>query len=140
MTKMVENIERRSFAFRSCQIGFRIRNIHFIRIKLKFSPVKIYCQPLNSCLKYALQLECMNADWKLILKQTQLHLNLLEPFIAFRHGLLQILKCKECTAGHLLESASTLRKVIVEERAYLVFRISSPDLFLFLDSRALGFR
>ncbi|CAA7402290.1 unnamed protein product [Spirodela intermedia] len=56
------------------------------------------------------QLECMNAGWKLILKQTQLHLNLLEPFIAFRHALLQILQCKECTAGHLLESASTLRK------------------------------
>ena len=56
----------------------------------------------------------MNKDWKLILKQTQLHLDLLEPFIAFRHSLLQILKCKECTAEHLLESASILRKVFLK--------------------------
>lgn len=56
------------------------------------------------------QLEWLNADWNFILKQAQLHLNLLEPFIAFRRVLLQILDCRECTAQHLLHSASTLRK------------------------------
>ncbi|CAH9111684.1 unnamed protein product [Cuscuta epithymum] len=44
------------------------------------------------------------------IKQSQLHMDLLEPFIAFRRVLLQILNCKDCTVQHLLESASTLRK------------------------------
>ncbi|XP_068637362.1 serine/threonine-protein kinase ATM isoform X2 [Aristolochia californica] len=56
------------------------------------------------------QLERLNADWSFILKQTQLHFNLLEPFIAFRRVLLQILSCKDCTVQHLLKSASALRK------------------------------
>ncbi|PIA61953.1 hypothetical protein AQUCO_00200149v1 [Aquilegia coerulea] len=56
------------------------------------------------------QLEWLNTDWSYILKQTQLHMNLLEPFIAFRRVLLQILNCKDCILQHLLESASTLRK------------------------------
>nr|XP_029123739.1 serine/threonine-protein kinase ATM isoform X3 [Elaeis guineensis] len=56
------------------------------------------------------QLEWLNADWNFILKQAQLHLNLLEPFIAFRRVLLQILDCRDCTAEHLLQSAFTLRK------------------------------
>ncbi|XP_058091812.1 serine/threonine-protein kinase ATM isoform X2 [Magnolia sinica] len=56
------------------------------------------------------QLELLNTDWSFILKRTQLHLNLLEPFIAFRRVLLQILNCKDCTIQHLLQAASTLRK------------------------------
>ncbi|XP_072965614.1 serine/threonine-protein kinase ATM isoform X2 [Typha angustifolia] len=56
------------------------------------------------------QLESLNAEWSFILKQSQLHLDLLEPFITFRRVLLQILDCKECTEEHLLQSASTLRK------------------------------
>ncbi|XP_078431049.1 serine/Threonine-kinase ATM-like protein isoform X2 [Wolffia australiana] len=56
------------------------------------------------------QLDCMKSEWKMVLKQSQLHLDLLEPFIAFRYSLLRILNCKECTAEHLLEAASALRK------------------------------
>lgn len=56
------------------------------------------------------QLEWLNLDWSFILKQTQLNLNLLEPFIAFRRVLLEILNCKDCTIQHLLQSAATLRK------------------------------
>lgn len=52
-------------------------------------------------------------DWSFILKQTQLNLNLLEPFIAFRRVLLEILNCKDCTIQHLLQSAATLRKVAI---------------------------
>ncbi|CAL5362027.1 unnamed protein product [Camellia sinensis] len=40
----------------------------------------------------------------------ELHMNLLEPFIAFRRALLQTLRCTDCTVQHLLDSASTLRK------------------------------
>ncbi|XP_022135092.1 serine/threonine-protein kinase ATM isoform X3 [Momordica charantia] len=56
------------------------------------------------------QLSLLNFDWGCILKRTQLHMDLLEPFIAFRRVLLQVLKCKECMVQHLLQSASTLRK------------------------------
>ncbi|XP_023004525.1 serine/threonine-protein kinase ATM isoform X2 [Cucurbita maxima] len=56
------------------------------------------------------QLSLLNSDWSCILKKTQLHMDLLEPFIAFRRVLLQILRCKECMVQHLLQSASTLRK------------------------------
>ncbi|XP_010243049.1 PREDICTED: serine/threonine-protein kinase ATM isoform X1 [Nelumbo nucifera] len=56
------------------------------------------------------QLEWLNTNWRCILKQTQLHMNLLEPFIAFRRVLLQILGCKDCALEHLLQSASVLRK------------------------------
>ncbi|KAJ4840216.1 hypothetical protein Tsubulata_002970 [Turnera subulata] len=56
------------------------------------------------------QLSCLNMDWSSILERAQLHMNLLEPFISLRRVLLQILGCKECSAQHLLQSASTLRK------------------------------
>ncbi|XP_038683516.1 serine/threonine-protein kinase ATM isoform X2 [Tripterygium wilfordii] len=56
------------------------------------------------------QLSWLNMDSSSILERTQLHMNLLEPFIAFRRVLLQILSCKDCTVQHLLHSASTLRK------------------------------
>lgn len=56
------------------------------------------------------QLSWLNVEWSCILKRAQLHMNLLEPFIAFRRVLLQILSCNDCTVQHLLESASTLRK------------------------------
>ncbi|XP_055826815.1 serine/threonine-protein kinase ATM isoform X2 [Solanum dulcamara] len=57
------------------------------------------------------QLTCLDMDWKRTLKQAQLHMNLLEPFVAFRRVLLQILNCQNYTVQHLLESAATLRKV-----------------------------
>ncbi|XP_052731784.1 serine/threonine-protein kinase ATM isoform X5 [Vigna angularis] len=44
------------------------------------------------------------------LQRTQLHMNLLEPFIAFRRVLLQILSSRDCVMQHLLQSATTLRK------------------------------
>ncbi|PON35174.1 Phosphatidylinositol 3-kinase, Vps34 type, partial [Parasponia andersonii] len=56
------------------------------------------------------QLSWLNRDWSSILERAQLHMNLIEPFIAFRRVLLQILGCKDCTIQHLLQSASTLRK------------------------------
>ncbi|KAK1427643.1 hypothetical protein QVD17_16334 [Tagetes erecta] len=56
------------------------------------------------------QLSWLNTEWSCILNRAQLHMNLLEPFIAFRKVMLQILSCKECTVQHLLESASILRK------------------------------
>ncbi|XP_021718930.1 serine/threonine-protein kinase ATM-like isoform X2 [Chenopodium quinoa] len=56
------------------------------------------------------ELSSLNAQWKYIVKQTQLHMNLLEPFVAFRKVLLQILGCKDCTVQHLLQSSSVLRK------------------------------
>ncbi|XP_043813489.1 serine/threonine-protein kinase ATM isoform X5 [Manihot esculenta] len=56
------------------------------------------------------QLSWLNKDWNDILERTQLHMNLLEPFIAFRRVLLQILSCNECSMKHLLQSASVLRK------------------------------
>ncbi|KAF5817319.1 putative non-specific serine/threonine protein kinase [Helianthus annuus] len=56
------------------------------------------------------QLSWLNTEWSCILNRAQLHMNLLEPFIAFRKVMLQILSCKDCTVQHLLESASILRK------------------------------
>ncbi|KAJ8771786.1 hypothetical protein K2173_026963 [Erythroxylum novogranatense] len=56
------------------------------------------------------QLSWLNVDWRAILERTELHINLLEPFIAFRRVLLQILGCDDCSIQHLLQSASTLRK------------------------------
>lgn len=52
-------------------------------------------------------------EWRTVLRHAQLHLNLFEPLIAFRRVLFQILDCKEFTIKHLLESASTFRKVII---------------------------
>ncbi|XP_020523147.1 serine/threonine-protein kinase ATM isoform X2 [Amborella trichopoda] len=65
------------------------------------------CEPIIPNME---QLEWLNADWEFILKQTGPHLTLLEPFIAFRRVLFQILNCKPCTMQHLLQSASTFRK------------------------------
>lgn len=62
---------------------------------------------------WSMQLTCLDMDWKRTLKQAQLHMNLLEPFVAFRRVLLQILNCQNYTVQHLLESAATLRKVIL---------------------------
>ncbi|KAK7317181.1 hypothetical protein RJT34_01188 [Clitoria ternatea] len=56
------------------------------------------------------QLSLLDMDWCSILQRTQLHMNLLEPFIAFRRVLLQILSCRDCMRQHLLQSATTLRK------------------------------
>ncbi|KAK7281904.1 hypothetical protein RIF29_10269 [Crotalaria pallida] len=56
------------------------------------------------------QLSWLDMDWSSILQRMQLHMNLLEPFIAFRRVLLQILSCNDCMLQHLLQSSSTLRK------------------------------
>ncbi|KAL6209453.1 hypothetical protein ACLB2K_020395 [Fragaria x ananassa] len=56
------------------------------------------------------QLSWLNLDWSSILERTQLHMSLLEPFIAFRRVLLQVLNCKDSMVQHLLQSTCTLRK------------------------------
>ncbi|GMH31457.1 hypothetical protein Nepgr_033300 [Nepenthes gracilis] len=56
------------------------------------------------------QFSRLNAEWNCIVKQTKLHMNLLEPLIAFRRVLLQILGCKDLTVQHLLQASSILRK------------------------------
>lgn len=73
-----------------------------------------------------MQLACLDMDWKRTLKQAQLHMNLLEPFVAFRRVLLQILNCQNYTVQHLLESAATLRKVIL---LYLVLPVEAISMF-----------
>ncbi|KAK9278063.1 hypothetical protein L1049_027621 [Liquidambar formosana] len=77
--------------------------------KIKFYPdkQKVFSEPVIPSMD---QLSWLNMDWSCILKRTQLHMNLLEPFIAFRRVLLQILSCKDCTVKNLLQAASTLRK------------------------------
>lgn len=67
---------------------------------------------LNNCqFDLVLQMEPLNEEWRFVLQQTQLDLDVLEPFIAFRRVLLQILDCKEFVIENLLQSASVLRKV-----------------------------
>ncbi|CAA0826719.1 ataxia-telangiectasia mutated, partial [Striga hermonthica] len=56
------------------------------------------------------QLQWLHRNWSCILKQTDLHMNLLEPFIAFRRVLLQVLNSMDSTVHHLREAASVLRK------------------------------
>ncbi|KAL7139007.1 hypothetical protein ABFS83_09G021400 [Erythranthe nasuta] len=56
------------------------------------------------------QLQWLHKNWSCILKQTDLHMNLLEPFIAFRRVLLRVLNCMDSIVHHLRESASILRK------------------------------
>ncbi|XP_073048619.1 serine/threonine-protein kinase ATM isoform X39 [Primulina eburnea] len=56
------------------------------------------------------QLKTLHKIWIRIFKQAELHMNMLEPFIAFRRVLLQVLNSSDSTAHHLLESASILRK------------------------------
>ncbi|XP_050879903.1 serine/threonine-protein kinase ATM isoform X2 [Lathyrus oleraceus] len=56
------------------------------------------------------QLSWLDMDWCSILQRTQLHMNLLEPFIPFRRVLLQTLSCRDNMLQHLLQSATTLRK------------------------------
>ncbi|KAJ0047583.1 hypothetical protein Pint_15443 [Pistacia integerrima] len=77
--------------------------------RIEFYPEKqkIISEPVIPTMN---QLSWLNMDWSSILDRTQLHMNLLEPFTAFRRVLLQILGCKECTMQHLLQSASALRK------------------------------
>ncbi|XP_073145738.1 serine/threonine-protein kinase ATM isoform X3 [Henckelia pumila] len=54
--------------------------------------------------------QTLHKIWIRIFKQAELHMNLLEPFIAFRRILLRVLNSSDSTAHHLLESASILRK------------------------------
>ncbi|XP_017973415.1 PREDICTED: serine/threonine-protein kinase ATM isoform X2 [Theobroma cacao] len=76
-------------------------------IKLQKHKQKMFSVPVIPTMD---QLSWLNKDWSSMLKKSQLHMNLLEPFIAFRRVLLQILNCDNCTMQHLLQSASTLRK------------------------------
>ncbi|XP_031372225.1 serine/threonine-protein kinase ATM isoform X2 [Punica granatum] len=69
--------------------------------------LKVLSEPVIPTIE---QMTCLNSDWESILRRTQLHMNLLEPFLAFRRVLLNILNCKDCLIQHLLQSASTLRK------------------------------
>ncbi|XP_047965261.1 serine/threonine-protein kinase ATM [Salvia hispanica] len=56
------------------------------------------------------QLQGLHKNWKCVLKQTDLHMNLLEPFIAFRSILLRVLNSVDSIVHHLRESAAVLRK------------------------------
>ncbi|XP_057808840.1 LOW QUALITY PROTEIN: serine/threonine-protein kinase ATM [Salvia miltiorrhiza] len=56
------------------------------------------------------QLQGLHKNWKCVLKQTDLHMNLLEPFIAFRTVLLRVLNSMDSIVHHLRESAAILRK------------------------------
>ncbi|XP_043704321.1 serine/threonine-protein kinase ATM isoform X2 [Telopea speciosissima] len=76
-------------------------------IKYHQEKQKIFSESITPTLA---ELEWLNTNWSCILKRTQLHTNLLEPFIAFRRVLLQVLGCNDCTVQHLLQSASILRK------------------------------
>nr|POF16890.1 serine/threonine-protein kinase atm [Quercus suber] len=78
------------------------------RIKFFLEKQKVFSEPVIPTTN---QLSWLNTDWKSILERSQLHMNLLEPFIAFRRVLLQILSCKNSKMQHLLQSASTLRKL-----------------------------
>ncbi|KAE8124229.1 hypothetical protein FH972_019134 [Carpinus fangiana] len=77
------------------------------RIKYYGKKQKVFSEPV---IPTSDQLSWLNTDWNSILERTQLHMNLLEPFIAFRRVLLQIISCKDSKMQHLLQSASTLRK------------------------------
>ncbi|KAF5476799.1 hypothetical protein F2P56_003496 [Juglans regia] len=77
------------------------------RIKYYAEKKKVFSEPVIPTSEL---LSWLNTNWDSILERTQLHMNLLEPFIAFRRVLLQILSCKDSTMKHLLQSASTLRK------------------------------
>ncbi|XP_074316262.1 serine/threonine-protein kinase ATM [Silene latifolia] len=56
------------------------------------------------------QLFRLDTQWGCILKQTKMDMNLLEPFVAFRKVLVEILGCKDSLLQHLLQSSSVLRK------------------------------
>ncbi|XVF54114.1 hypothetical protein PTKIN_Ptkin05aG0154900 [Pterospermum kingtungense] len=77
------------------------------RINLQKNKEKMFSDPIIPTMD---QLSWLNKDWSSMLTKLQLHLSLLEPFIAFRRVLLQILNCDSCAMQHLLQSASTLRK------------------------------
>ncbi|KAL1153771.1 hypothetical protein V6Z11_A09G199000 [Gossypium hirsutum] len=79
----------------------------FERIELQKHKQKMFSDPVIPTMDQFLWL---NKDWSSMLTKSQLHMSLLEPFIAFRRVLLQILNCHDCTMQHLLQSASTLRK------------------------------
>ncbi|KAB2013879.1 hypothetical protein ES319_D09G187000v1 [Gossypium barbadense] len=79
----------------------------FERIELQKHKQKMFSDPVIPTMD---QLLWLNKDWSSMLTKSQLHMSLLEPFIAFRRVLLQILNCHDCTMQHLLQSASTLRK------------------------------
>ncbi|KAI0497772.1 hypothetical protein KFK09_021007 [Dendrobium nobile] len=69
--------------------------------------VKNLCVPV---IPSKAQLDWLNTEWRFILRQAQLHMKLLEPYIAFRHAMLKILDCNEFLLEHLLQATATLRK------------------------------
>jgi hypothetical protein len=78
-------------------------------------------------LPFFLQLELLSKEWNFILCQTERNLDLFEPFLAFRRGLLKILGSEEHLIEHLFQSASALRKV----GSLLYFPTMGP-LFVFV--------
>ncbi|KAJ1684822.1 hypothetical protein LUZ63_016212 [Rhynchospora breviuscula] len=74
------------------------------------STLKIIKNSCEAIIPGRAQMGPLNEEWRFVLRQTNLDLDLLEPFIAFRRVLLQILGCKECIIENLLQSASALRK------------------------------
>ncbi|XP_048138241.1 serine/threonine-protein kinase ATM isoform X2 [Rhodamnia argentea] len=85
----------------------RWRNFSSNKLKLYPWKQKVFSESSTPTMD---QMVWLNSDWEWIVKRTELHMNLLEPFIAFRGVLLNILSCKDCMVQHLLQSASTLRK------------------------------
>ncbi|KAJ7956242.1 Serine/threonine-protein kinase ATM [Quillaja saponaria] len=85
----------------------RWRSSQWERVQCYLEKQNVFSEPIIPSME---QLSWLNTDWSCILERTQLHMSLLEPFIAFRRVLLQILSCRDCTLQHLLQSASTLRK------------------------------
>ncbi|KAK8518220.1 hypothetical protein V6N13_027695 [Hibiscus sabdariffa] len=79
----------------------------FERTEFQKHKQKIFSDPVIPTMD---QLLWLNKDWSSMLTKSKLHMSLLEPFIAFRRVLLQILNCNDCIMQHLLQSASTLRK------------------------------
>lgn len=84
----------------------------------------------------------LHENWKRVLKQTDLHTNLLEPFIAFRTILLRVLNSIDSMVHHLRESAAILRKVYSRKLKTFIridqSRPAKPVARTFI-YRALGF-
>nr|KAJ0220286.1 hypothetical protein LSAT_V11C200098900 [Lactuca sativa] len=84
-----------------------------------------------------LNLSWLNTEWSCILNRAQLHMSLLEPFMAFKGFMFQILSCKDYTVQHLLESASILRKANIMVANCLV-RSLLEKMIEYVNSAYLG--
>ncbi|GAB2269841.1 hypothetical protein Dimus_004759 [Dionaea muscipula] len=77
------------------------------RRKSSLEEPKVFTEPVIPNMD---QFSRLNTGWNCILRQTRLHMYLLEPVIALRRAVLQILGCKNSVMQHLLQSSSVLRK------------------------------